>query len=155
MIRALLAATAVIASSFTPIAIPALVTPAAAVPSPNNSLCTDTRLLGPWQNGHHWAAYILSGGETAYRTTFEGPYSNEAGTYWYATTVTYTRAVIQRCAVLNRANNDTNKYQDVEAVPRIEISSDSYYCQEPGELTNAGQALGYVECPAGGSPDDR
>jgi hypothetical protein len=154
MIRALLAATAVIASSFTPIAIPALVTPAAAVPSPNNSLCTDTRLLGPWQNGHHWAAYVLSGGETVERTTFEGPFSSEAGLYYVATTVTYTRAVIQRCRVLNKANNDTNKYQDVEVVPAIDISSSNPFdCQTP--LTDAGRALGYVECPTGGSPDDR
>lgn len=152
MKRALLSATALIASSFTPVASGDLVSRAsAALPTPNVLLCTDTKALGSENNGHFWGTpYILPVNHTD-TFTFAGPYSGDAGEYFVVTQTTVTQAVFQRCRVMNWNSRETGKYQDVEvAQPETVISV--YNCQSP--LTEAGAVLGYVACPGIGSSGD-
>ena len=150
MKRAILAAAALMSSSFTPIALPVLVTEAAAeLPSPNVLLCTDNSLLGPSQNRHFWGtAFLLP---VNFTTTFEGPFSSGDTEYFIATTKT-TKPVIQRCPVLNAEGKRTGKHQDIVVAPADTVV-EVFNCQH--QLTAAGIAWGYVECPTGGSPDDR
>lgn len=152
MQRAILAITALLASSFTPIALPVLVTEAAAeLPSPNVLLCNDAKALGPSQNGHFWGTPILLL-PVNQTVTFDGPFSSGETAYFIATIAT-TEPIFQRCPVLNGPAKRTGKYQDVEAAPAGTILS-VFNCQP--EVTSAGSELGYVDCDfPGGSPDDR
>ena len=149
MKRAFVAVIALVASSFTPIALPPLVSRAAALPSPNVVLCTDISSLGPAQNGHYWGSPFILPVDITVRTTFQGPFSSGGTEYFIATTTTTTNPIIQRCRVLNGSGRATGKHQDIEVAP-ADIDVDVYNCQ----LT-ATPAPGYVECPSGGSRDDR
>ena len=145
---ALLAATALIASSFTPIAVPALVSGAAALPAPNVLLCTDSSLLGPSRSGHFWGSpYILPVDNTV-TTTFDGPFSSEGTEYFIVTETTTTNPIIQRCRVFNWSGHVTGKYQDIEVAPAGTVTR-VYNCQE-----TTTPDPGYVECPGAGSSGD-
>jgi hypothetical protein len=118
MKRAILAATALIASSFTPIAVPALVSEAAALGAPDTSLCTDTSLLGPSKNGNHWGAEFLPFQRSQSEITFGEPFTIDGNIYHIAYVTITTPAITQRCIVLNSQNHPIlPKYQDVEYAP--------------------------------------
>jgi hypothetical protein len=151
MKRAFLAATALIATSFTPIGPTSLFNAAAELPSPNVLLCTDTKSLGPSQNGHFWGTPLLLLPVNS-TVEFDGPFSS-GDTEYFVATVTTTEPLFQRCLVINRSGHRTGKYQDIEVAPAGAIIS-VFNCQP--EPTDAGIELGYVNCDApGGSPDDR
>lgn len=112
---AALAAAALIASSFTPIALPTLVGTAAATPTPDVALCTDNSLLGPAQNGHFWGhPYILPIRNVVTGTLGEPIPMLGGGEAYSGMMAVSLQAVIQRCPVMNAAGHPTGEYQDVE-----------------------------------------
>lgn len=154
MTRAFLAATALIASSFTPIAFPNLVSRADALPTPNVLLCNDTSLLGPSGSGHFWGnPYILPAHNIVSGTLGGSIPILGGGERYTGTQAISLQAVIQRCPVMNRSGNPTGKYQDVER-SAVHHTTFLLECEHTPSMT-----VPYMDCRIsllpGGSPDDR
>ena len=152
----LLAATAIIASSFTPIAFPILVSEAVALPSPSVLRCTDASLLGPSGNGHFWGnPYILPVHNLVSGTVGEPTSILGGGERYSGTAAVSLRAVIQRCPVMNKSGHPTGQYQDVE----LTAAHHTTFAIECDHTTAESVPPPYLTCqlvpPAGGSPDDR
>jgi hypothetical protein len=153
---ALLAATALIASSFSPIALPALVGEAAALPSPNVLLCTDNNLLGPSQNGHFWGNPYILPVRNIVSGTLDGPTSIPGGgTRYVGLEAISLQAVIQRCPVMNRAGHPTGEYQDVQ----LTAAHHTTFVIECEHTSGESVPPPYVDCQishlTGSSGDDR
>lgn len=151
-----LAAMAIIASSFSPIALPGTVSKAAAEVSPNVLLCTDNNLLGPSQNSHFWGNPYILPANNVVSGTLGVPVRDGSGVDHYSgTAVVSLHAVIQRCPVMNRAGRPTGEYQDVELTAAHRTTFE-VECQHTPPATVPPP---YLDCqishPVGQSGDDR
>jgi hypothetical protein len=156
MNRALLAATVLIASGFTPIAPPVLVGAAAASPSPNVLLCTDTSLLGPSGNGHFWGSPYILPARNIVTGTLGAPTRDGAGVDHYSGTAAVSlQAVIQRCPVVNRSGQPTGKYQDVEIIAAHHTTFGLECEHTPPDSVPPPYLSCHLEAPTGGSGEDR
>ena len=154
MTRALLAATALIASTFTPMALPVMVEVAVASPAANVLLCTDTDLLGPPANGHFWGNPYILPTHNAVTGSLGAPSRDGAGAdHYLGTEAIDLQAVVQRCPVMNRSGHPTGQYQDVVLTAAHHTTFD-LECEHTPEMT-----IPYLDCqishPVGGSGDDR
>jgi hypothetical protein len=156
MKRTCLAATALIASSFTPIALPFAVGVAVAQPTPNVLLCTDTSLLGPGQSGRYWGNPYLLPTQNIVSGTLNAPIPILGGGEHYSGTEAISlQAVVQRCPVMNAAGHPTGQYQDVE----LTAAHRTTFALECDHTPSTSVPPPYLDCQishlAGGSPDDR
>jgi hypothetical protein len=149
------AALALVTSSFTPAALPGMIS-AASAQSVNPSLCSDVSLLGPVRNGHTWGTpEILPSNGTPSVSVEVGTVTTRAGSSGNVTVVVTTTTtqppVIQRCPVLNSQGNLTDKYQDVElaAGSSSSVTEAVKVCQNRGqdgtEVTSFGLDNGYTQ----------
>jgi hypothetical protein len=156
MKRAFLAATALVASSFTPISLPTLVGEAAASPTPSVALCNDSSLLGSSSSGHFWGnPYILPAHNAVGGTLGEPTPMSGGGERYSGNLVIRLQAVIQRCPVLNRSGQPTGKYQDVQLTAEHQTTFGLECDHVPPETVPPPYLTCHVEQSTGGSPDDR
>ena len=156
MKRALLVATALIASSFTPIALPVMVSAVVAQASPNVLLCTDTSLLGPSANGHLWGAPYILPTHNVVSGSLDAPTPiSGGGERYFGTEAISLQAVIQRCPVINRSGQPTGQYQDVE----LKAAHHTTFVIECDHTPPETVPPPYLDCHishlAGGSGEDR
>jgi hypothetical protein len=149
-------ASALIVSSFSPVALPNLVGTATAQTSTNVLLCTNSRLLGGSQSGQFWGTPFLLPFNVTMTTTFTGPFGSGDTEHYIGTRTIRNAPLIQRCPVMNAAGRSTGKHQDVQLSGPSTLT-DEFRCQP--QVTTAGLNLGYVYCNfpdgAGSSGDDR
>jgi hypothetical protein len=146
MKRAMIAGLALLASSFTPVEPPELISAANAQPAP--SPCAATNKLGP---GFQWGSAYIVPGPYDYRIDF-GPVQGEEGLF---ATITARSPLTVRCSVLSGHEKVVGKYGTSEL--RHGETLVELVCDEQG-LTEAGLLLGVKEenvCFAGGSWDNR
>jgi hypothetical protein len=108
MMKKILAAMALVTTSFTPLAIaPAF----ADHTSADVALCTDTSYLGNSSNGHYFVASIETSG-TAGVVDGDQYWAGKSGNAFVLRTTT-APSVVQRCSVLNKPGNDTGTFYDI------------------------------------------
>jgi len=152
----LLAASALIASSFSPLALPILVGEAAALPTPNPILCTDTSLLGPPESGRYWGNPYLLPASNIVSGTLDAPQRDGAGVEHYLGVMAISlQAVVQRCPVMNRSGHPTGQFQDVP----LTAAHHTTFALECSHTPPEAVPPPYLDCQVshltGGSPDDR
>lgn len=148
----ILAATALIISGFTPVALPMMVSAASAQDA---SQCTDTSILGPARNRHSFGTpVIISDGEPTVDTS--APNRSGSSGNVFVTVTTTTPPLVQRCVVVNSQGNLTDKYYDVTISEGSETTEDVRICANKNsaptgtEVTADGITLGFSQADCDG-----